>query len=99
MGGTQRGRFDDVSCDEPGCVLPALAAIGVGRRLLGWQRLEYVRLLCAEHSPPAKRRLCELQLRQWLAIDLTPFQHRWHRSGELDDFLRGRIDLDDDRLR
>lgn len=88
MNDTSR-RTPTVACDEVGCANPATAVIGVGRRRFGRQRLDQVRLLCADHTARTVRRpLFELRLDQWLSADLAPFQRRWHRPAELEDYLR-----------
>jgi hypothetical protein len=82
-----------VACDEVGCANPVTAVVGVGRRRFGRQRLEEVRLLCADHaSHAARRRLFELRIDQWLTADLSSFQRRWHRPAELDDYLNTKRD-------
>lgn len=82
-------RTPTVACDEVGCANLATVVVGVGRRRLGRQRLDQVRLLCADHAARAVRRpLFKLGLDEWLSADLAPFQHRWHRAAELEAYLR-----------
>jgi hypothetical protein len=80
-----------VACDEVGCTNPATVVVGVGRRRFGRQRLDEVRLLCTDHASRAgRRRLFELRIDQWLSVDVSPFQHRWHRPADLEAYLRER---------
>ena len=78
-----------MACDDVGCTNPATAVVGVGKRRFGRQRLDQVRLLCADHAARVVRRpLFTLQLDEWLNTDLAPFQRRWHRPAEMEDYLR-----------
>jgi len=75
-----------------GCARPATAVVGLGRRRFGRQRLDEVRLLCADHAAHASRPLFELPIDVWISTDLSPFQHRWHRSADLEKHLRSERD-------
>jgi hypothetical protein len=82
-------RIPTVACDEVGCASPATVVVGQGRRRFGRQRLDQVRLLCADHASRAVRRpLFRLPIDEWLSTDLAPFQRRWHRPAELETYLR-----------
>ena len=80
-----------MACDDVGCTNPATVVVGLGLRRFGRQRLDEVRLLCADHAAHvSKRPLFELRLDQWLNTDLAPFQRRWHRPADLEAYLRER---------
>lgn len=82
-----------MACDDVGCTNLATVVVGSGRRRFGRQRLDQVRLLCPHHATRVVRRpLFELRLDEWLSTDLAPFQRRWHRPAELEDYLRAQRD-------
>jgi len=82
-------RTPTVACEQTGCTHAASVVVGLGRRRFGRQRLDEVRLLCADHATRAVRRpLFALPIDQWLSADLAPFQRRWHRPAELETYLR-----------
>jgi hypothetical protein len=88
----QRHHTPNVACDELGCANQAVVVIGIGPRRFGRQRLDQVRLLCEAHARQVgRRRLFELQLQQWLKADLTPFHRRWHRTADLDEYIRAKL--------
>ena len=77
-----------MACDELGCATPAVTAMGVGRRRFGRQRLDVVRLVCGAHADKQRRPLFRVGLERWLSAELAPFQRRWHKPAELDEYLR-----------